>query len=89
MSDANDLREHLTAFGQSHLLQFWEELDETERGELASQLRSFDIPQLVSQFKVRVCDSSNLHVVFYRCSSEIHGGSDDDRASSTYAFDTD
>lgn len=48
MSDAirNRLQERLRAFGQEHLLAFWDELDGTSRHRLARQIDALDLPGL-------------------------------------------
>lgn len=52
MQDANQaLKDQLEHFGQSHLLQFWEQLDSQERKQLELQIRSVDFALLEQLFR--------------------------------------
>jgi len=44
--DISALRKRLSAVGQEHVLQFWDELNETQRSQLASHLEAVDLAQL-------------------------------------------
>ena len=43
---AEKLKAILEPFGQSHVLQFWDELDTAEQSQLAAQIEGFDLQQL-------------------------------------------
>ena len=40
------IADHVASFGQGHVFQFWDELDETGRQTLVDQLRAIDFAQL-------------------------------------------
>lgn len=50
MSTQAGLTEHLKSFGQEHLLQFWDELDEKSRQSLAQQIDGIDFAQIAELF---------------------------------------
>uniref|UniRef100_U3FYT2 UDP-N-acetylhexosamine pyrophosphorylase n=1 Tax=Micrurus fulvius TaxID=8637 RepID=U3FYT2_MICFL len=58
--DIHVLQHCLAESGQSHLLQFWEELNELEKQELYEELNSMDLKELDQAFKKAMLDSSNL-----------------------------
>ena len=57
--DIEKVKERLAAAGQKHVLQFWDELSETQRGELLADLEDLDLGRLKSYFDA--------------CSSELSG----------------
>lgn len=51
MSDVNKIKNILAEFGQEHLLQFWDKLNNTEKLELANDLNEINIGEVTSYFK--------------------------------------
>jgi len=49
--DFNSLQEKLKAAGQEHLLQFWEDLSEEERNNLANNISAVDLDAVNSYFQ--------------------------------------
>jgi UDP-N-acetylglucosamine/UDP-N-acetylgalactosamine diphosphorylase len=49
----DDLLRHLAAFGQEHLLDFWDQLSEGGRERLASEIRQIDFRQIASLWQRR------------------------------------
>jgi UDP-N-acetylglucosamine/UDP-N-acetylgalactosamine diphosphorylase len=50
-STKSELRERLQRFGQEHLLQFWDELDESARGRLKAQIEAIDLERISQLFR--------------------------------------
>ncbi len=46
-----DLLQHLSSFGQQHLLDFWDDLNDQQRESLAAEIRAIDFPQLAGLFQ--------------------------------------
>ena len=57
--DIEKVKERLEAAGQNHVLRFWDELSETQRGELLADLEDLDLGRLQNYFNA--------------CSSELSG----------------
>jgi UDP-N-acetylglucosamine/UDP-N-acetylgalactosamine diphosphorylase len=49
--DKDELHRHLAAFGQEHVLAFWDELDEAARDKLAAELERLDFELLDALFR--------------------------------------
>ena len=49
--DKRTLLARLEPFGQQHLLQYWEELSQTQRRELAAQIEAVDLKRIDSLFR--------------------------------------
>ena len=47
----SQLEEKLNQYGQSHLLQFWDDLNESEQASLGQQINEFDFELIQSLFK--------------------------------------
>ncbi|XP_069793902.1 UDP-N-acetylhexosamine pyrophosphorylase isoform X2 [Narcine bancroftii] len=58
--DASGLRERLARCGQAHLLRFWDELGEAERGELLADLRDCRFAEIARCFRQAVRGSAAL-----------------------------
>ncbi|XP_051869107.1 UDP-N-acetylhexosamine pyrophosphorylase isoform X2 [Pristis pectinata] len=58
--DGSGLRERLAADGQAHLLRFWDELKEAERGELLADLNICHFPEILRFFRQAVQGSEAL-----------------------------
>ncbi|XP_072919641.1 UDP-N-acetylhexosamine pyrophosphorylase isoform X2 [Hemitrygon akajei] len=58
--DENGLRQRLAADGQAHLLRFWDELKEAERGELLADLDACHFPETMRFFRQAVQGSEAL-----------------------------
>ena len=50
----DELERHLAAFGQQHVLAFWEELDSTQRDKLAAQVEKLELELLDELFRSRL-----------------------------------
>jgi len=57
--DIDTLRSKLTAAGQEHLLQFWEELDTEEKQELYNELSELDLDEVLEYFQRTVAEMSS------------------------------
>jgi UDP-N-acetylglucosamine/UDP-N-acetylgalactosamine diphosphorylase len=53
ISVPEDLRQRLSGYGQQHVLAWWDELSDEERGGLLEQLRSIDLEQLQTLYAQR------------------------------------
>lgn len=53
MTTQTDLTERLKAFGQEHLLQFWDELDDAGRKSLIDQIAKIDLSQIAKLYADR------------------------------------
>lgn len=51
MTNFESLKETLTKYGQEHLLQFWDELNETERKQLISDIQELNLAEVQSFFQ--------------------------------------
>lgn len=52
MAAYEELKTITSAYGQKHLLRFWDELNPDQQGQLAAQIKSIDIPRITHHFKV-------------------------------------
>jgi UDP-N-acetylglucosamine/UDP-N-acetylgalactosamine diphosphorylase len=59
MMKKQPLMDRLKAHGQEHLIRFWDQLDETQRSGLASQIESIDF-DLISRLVHQKSDATNL-----------------------------
>jgi len=57
--DIDTLRSKLTAAGQEHLLQFWEELDTNEKQALYNELSELDLDEVLEYFQRTVAEMSS------------------------------
>jgi len=57
--DIDTLRSKLTAAGQEHLLQFWEELDTDEKKALYNELSELDLDEVLEYFQRTVAEMSS------------------------------
>jgi len=57
--DIDTLRSKLTAAGQEHLLQFWEELDTDEKQALYNELSELDLDEVLEYFQRTVAEMSS------------------------------
>merc|ERR1711944_162916 len=57
--DIDTLRSKLTAVGQEHLLQFWEELDTEEKQALYNELSELDLDEVLEYFQRTVAEMSS------------------------------
>lgn len=51
MTDVSKLEALLSQYGQTHLLQFWNELSQDDREELVEDIRSFNLKEVTGYFK--------------------------------------
>lgn len=51
MTNFESLKETLSKYGQEHLLQFWDELNESERKQLISDIQELNLEEVQSFFK--------------------------------------
>lgn len=51
MTNFEGLKETLTRYGQEHLLRFWDELNESERKQLISDIQELNLEEVQSFFK--------------------------------------
>lgn len=59
MTEIGALRKHLEKFGQEHLLQFWDEIDETQRKQLKNEIDGLNLSELHTFFE-RVTTKSDV-----------------------------
>lgn len=62
MSECMKLRTHLEEYGQSHLLQFWDQITDEQKRSLVDQLNNINLKEVVSYFNTAQ-ESLNKDVV--------------------------
>ncbi|CAN5438553.1 UDPGP type 1 family protein [soil metagenome] len=53
-TDASLLKENLAKIGQQHLLRFWDQLNDSQRGKLAAQVQSLDLDNVAELIETQV-----------------------------------
>ncbi|XP_035709199.1 UDP-N-acetylhexosamine pyrophosphorylase isoform X3 [Folsomia candida] len=70
MMDAVEMKEHLARYGQEHLLQFWDSLEESEQKELYKDIKDLNFDEVTRNFQNTMsCENENAE----------NGGKLDDR----------